>query len=1075
MQLFHRSGWPWWLAGAAFVALAGDSATAAEFKLDNSWTIVAGSDPLEQTAAADLKDILAQEAGITVRGPVQAATGNKAIFVGTPGTNSAIAAENARAPFRLNAGQPESYHDVQRGGNLYLVGQSPKGAMNGVYRFLDHDGAKVTGLDDAGTPAFRLRVANHKMNQTPPPNWTEAQQGRYYARHFINVVWGEKLEPPLSYEARRKYGLGVMLEVKFPPGGGDRLDNPALVNGVYYQKAGEKRRVLDPFDPAGAEAYRQYMRETLAGNPDVRIFYAIFGDYSSIPDEKSVRVSDNQPYPHSRAETMKEILRLLRTTAQAEGKPDIVMAAWMWHAFFGQDQAELQFMKDITADGYGLFYNEAGNNDNWLLKRDNFSPRTVETGADGKTIWGSNFLPLVSAGGACESVNPVISMPLPMVAGHKIRRLADIGSQNFVLWWGSAEGWTYDSNLETVAELIWNPKAFQDNRFSQGVAGYKKTEPVLNSIATRDFGKAAPQVIDFWNRFDDALETTVPLYRRPTVEEQGAPPDAEGLHLYDWWQRMGIFTEPVFGGLYLKPLTPEVLGKLKDIGNARYWGVTPYAQANYAAVLQKLGATVPLIQTVAQRRDLTPLQRERARHVYQWSELYRRLLTSQYNNLRAVAAMQSEMPKEGVFDGGAEADKHRPEIAAAAAKIVNSPSLRAKLTPIIQDEIANAEATIAMIPTFAPNFNITGSMGPVVHNQVSGEKEIAILRDKVAAMQAYLKPAEPPVDVAALAAAPPDAMQRKVLSKIANFTDWVRDNTVRGAIGEIGWPGNRPALEQAKWNELGRRWYEQVAKSGLRVSYWATGEAWGTGYQLAPYVASEAGKPLDMVLPPAAIIEAQTRPELRGVNSAGAEFYTEHFDSLDSFKFLKARGITWIRLPFSWGRLQPVANGPLDTGGLERLKTAVANARSAGLEVVLDCHNYMRRREPGAKEESIATTEQLADLWRRLAPVWSGDTGVSYGIMNEPHDLPDGAAGWEKASQAVLDAIRATGTQNAVFIPGYEWSGAGNWAQKHPKPWIHDPGNNVVYEAHNYWDSDGSGAYKNSYEFEVEFAGKSGF
>ena len=41
-----------------------------------------------------------------------------------------------------------------------------------------------------------------------------------------------------------------------------------------------------------------------------------------------------------------------------------------------------------------------------------------------------------------------------------------------------------------------------------------------------------------------------------------------------------------------------------------------------------------------------------------------------------------------------------------------------------------------------------------------------------------------------------------------------------------------------------------------------------------------------------------------------------------------------------------------------RLKTAVANARSAGLEVVLDCHTYMRRREPGAKEEAIATTER---------------------------------------------------------------------------------------------------------------------
>ena len=1050
--------------------------------LDNSWTIVAGSAPLEQRAALDLKQILAREKGVTLRGPQNDAPPNSAIYIGTPQTNAAIKSENARAPFRLNASEPESYHDVARGGNIFIVGQSPKGAMNGAFRFIDHDEAKVAGLDDSGVPAFGLRVANHKMNQSPPPNWSEDEQARYYARHFINVIWGEKYDPPLSYEARQKYGLGAMLEVKFPPGGGEKLNDPALVNDVYFAKKGEKKRALDPFDAPGRAAYQSYMRAVLAGNPDVKAFYAIFGDYSTIPDEKSVRVSDGAPYPHSRAETMKQILSLLREVTHQAGKDDIVVAAWMWHAFFGQDAAERKFMEEMTADGYGLFYNEAGNSDNWLVRRDNFNKSTLETDAQGNSRWGAGFLPLVSAGGACESVNPVIAMPLPLVAGHKILQLAQSKAPNVVLWWGSAESWTYDANLETIAEQFWQPNAFADLRYKEGAKGYATPDPLLQKIARRDFGAAAPAVQEFWNRFDAALITTAPLYQAATLEGQGSPPDENGLHFYDWWQRMGIFTEPVFGAKYMIPLTATSVGKLKDLGNTRYWGTSDYALANYAIVLQRMKAANAIIIGVANRADLTPQQRERARQTMLWSELYQHLLTSQFNSMRALAAMQKQMPAQGVFAGNAEAEKHREATQIAAQSIVNSAELKAVLTPIIGDEIANDEALIALVPQFAPNFNITDSMGTVVRGEGSGAKEITILNDKIAAMKDYLgQPLEAKTVAVADEVAPTksdaksDAMERKVLKKLGAFTDWLKRNKVRGMIGEVGWPGDRPAAEQAKWDALGATWYDAAARENLWVVYWATGEAWGGGYALNPYSRTGDEGDLETVHPQAQIIEAQKTPMLRGINSAGAEFYAEHFDSSASYQFLKNRGISWIRLTFSWDRVQPELMGPLDEPTLARLLDAVRRARSAGLQVSLDCHNYMRRRNAATGQEEIATTAQLADLWSKLAPIWAKDDGVFYDIMNEPHDLPGDGAAWEKTSQTVLNAIRAAGAKNLVFIPGYGWSGADLWPQRHPKAWISDPANNFIYEAHNYWDSNGTGSYKNSYDFEDGFAAAKGY
>lgn len=672
--------------------------------IDATWRVVAGADPLVQTGARDLRALLAEERGVEVTAADAASqtAGERLIIVGTPADNPLIAAAHADRPFTIDPAQPEAYHLALREGSVYVVGATPKGAMNGTFRLLDRATLDVAGLDEAKAPVFRHRVGGHRINQAPPAEWSELDQARFMARHYINVAWGEKHGPPLSLEARQAYGLGLMVEMKFPPflnDSRDYMDDPKYASAVYYHKGNEGRRVLDPFDPVGRQAYLDSYAELLKANPDTTILYAIFGDYSVIPSPDSRRVSDGQPYGHTRVEGMKQIMGIMREALAASEAKDAVAVAWLWHGFFGEPkEAERQFMEWLRDNGYGILYNEAGNNDNWLIKRDNFAELALLKGDDGKVAWGPNYYSLASVGGSCESVNPLIAMPLPFVAAHKLDRLIDAGVNNLVLWWGSAEGWVYSPNLEVLARAVWEPQTV------------KQPDTLLTKIAARDFGAdAAGAMLDYWKTFDKALVTDGPLYR--AVEDQ-APPDQDGLHINDWYQRMGIFTETVFSQEFAKPLTRETLASHKSASQGTYWGTHDKTLANYSHVLAGLGAAQAKLRALLDSGTLRDDVRQRATQTYQWAELYRTLLTSQHNYLRALRAVHGQ-----------------------ADDPVDPSQIDQRLAPVIADELENINQMIAVLEQLPPNANIRQPHLGVVKDQGSTAQEIASLREKAAAMK----------------------------------------------------------------------------------------------------------------------------------------------------------------------------------------------------------------------------------------------------------------------------------------------------------------------------------------------------
>ena len=338
----------------------------------------------------------------------------------------------------------------------------------------------------------------------------------------------------------------------------------------------------------------------------------------------------------------------------------------------------------------------------------------------------------------------------------------------------------------------------------------------------------------------------------------------------------------------------------------------------------------------------------------------------------------------------------------------------------------------------------------------------------------------------------------RVRAELATFTDWLNRFHQNGYVGEVGWPAENPRRARG-WNEVGEAWYRDADAAGLWVSYWSAGEWWPSAYPLAVYTSPDGGlSPVSQARPQSEVIEAHpsTTAYSRGVTVSGGEFAAPggsldrsdfsntnpgrydkdwHYDRQESLAYLAQRRVGHIRLPLRWERIQPSLGGPLDRAEVARLNVTLDRAAAAGLKVILDVHNYggYRLADPASGQVAFqpvgspkVTADHFIDLWRRMSAEFRGNSAVlAYGLMNEPQDLPGSTPAaqarlWEQVSQRALDAIRERGDDTLVMVPGYAESAAGLWSTTHPRPWIKDRSDSFRYEAHQYFDDDHSGEYR---------------
>ena len=211
-----------------------------------------------------------------------------------------------------------------------------------------------------------------------------------------------------------------------------------------------------------------------------------------------------------------------------------------------------------------------------------------------------------------------------------------------------------------------------------------------------------------------------------------------------------------------------------------------------------------------------------------------------------------------------------------------------------------------------------------------------------------------------------------------------------------------------------------------------------------------------------------SRTRWSGINLAGAEFgevpgqygVDYIYPSADDVAYFAAAGMNVLRVPFSWERLQPELDSPLDADELARLAALVSDATDRDVSVILDPHNYARYEGQiiGDGQVSVAS---FADFWRRLASEFAANDLVVFGLMNEPHDM--GATSWFDIANQGIAAIRDAGATNLILVPGDDWTAAESWPSVNAAmTGIDDPQDNYAFEVHLYLDSDNSGAYQNS-------------
>jgi hypothetical protein len=335
-------------------------------------------------------------------------------------------------------------------------------------------------------------------------------------------------------------------------------------------------------------------------------------------------------------------------------------------------------------------------------------------------------------------------------------------------------------------------------------------------------------------------------------------------------------------------------------------------------------------------------------------------------------------------------------------------------------------------------------------------------------------------------------------------------------IGEINGPNSRRGPHSSdvpQWNALMDKMLGELVKRDSTISGFSVDEnqIWG-GYSLNSYSSGSDGTSNPAIDTPneqapiwekhvasgkVGHNEAKGQGDLEAGQYAGSGLVRTWAGSAvspttgkDTFQYLKDKGYTNVRLGFRWELLQPQLGGSLNTQNLTNFKTAVADARAAGLTVIIEPHNYAWYKVSDSTYYKMGdgrlTGAHLADLWERLSTEFKSDSGVVYDLMNEPGvqgDIPlngysSQAKAWEAYAQQSVDAIRANGDTKLIYVPTWR-TDTSNAAGYHPQgPWINDPAKNHQYTFHIYFWINGwqnGGNYSLDYPTENNNAKAAGY
>ncbi|KAJ3552349.1 hypothetical protein NM688_g4191 [Phlebia brevispora] len=182
--------------------------------------------------------------------------------------------------------------------------------------------------------------------------------------------------------------------------------------------------------------------------------------------------------------------------------------------------------------------------------------------------------------------------------------------------------------------------------------------------------------------------------------------------------------------------------------------------------------------------------------------------------------------------------------------------------------------------------------------------------------------------------------------------------------------------------------------------------------------------------------------------------------------FVKDDGFNIFRLPTSWQFLvNNILGDPIDEANFQEYDALVqACVTSGAAGCLIDIHNYARWNGEIIGQGG-PTDQQFASFWGDLAGRYANNTKVLFGVMNEPHDIPDIQI-WAETVQAAVTAIRQAGaTSQIILLPGNDWTSAETFVSNGSGAALSTVTNpdgsitNLVFDVHKYLDSDNSGTH----------------
>jgi len=202
-----------------------------------------------------------------------------------------------------------------------------------------------------------------------------------------------------------------------------------------------------------------------------------------------------------------------------------------------------------------------------------------------------------------------------------------------------------------------------------------------------------------------------------------------------------------------------------------------------------------------------------------------------------------------------------------------------------------------------------------------------------------------------------------------------------------------------------------------------------------------------------------------GINESGAEFGEKNFTGVYGKEYtwydfkamdkMMEQGMNMFRLNFLMERITPnTLTSPHDALYVGNLTEQVNYLTSKGAYAMIQPHNYGR-----FLGEIITDVSSFKTWWQNLAVLYKDNPLVVFDTNNEYHDMPQSLV--FDLNQAAIDGIRAAGaTQQYITPEGNSWTGAWTWISSGNGDSLidlKDPEDKLIYQMHQYLDSDGSG------------------